>query len=125
MPITTKEGEKHLLIKVEDAYLTDEVIQAIQEKILSLWEVQKQNMVLYFPNLDVDEPTGMSFLKDLSDQAMENGCSLVLAGSNQVLQYFADENVISYAETQEEAVDLVLIEGIERQLNEGEDPGLT
>lgn len=123
MPISTEEGEKHLLVKVEDESLNNEVIEAIQEKVLSLWENNHQNVVLDFPNLGVDDPTGMNFLKDLSDQAMENGCSLVLAGSNKALQHFAEENVISYAGTREEAVDLVFIEGIERQLNEGEDPG--
>lgn len=122
MAINTENGEKHVLVKVDDATLTDDLIQSIQSSVLKLWEKSNDNIVLFFTQFQADSPEGMGFLKDLSDQATEKGCSLVIAGDNEALRTFADENEISHAPTREEAVDLVFIEGIEREFNEGDAP---
>ncbi len=124
MALSVEKGEQHILVKVTDKELSNKTIQAIQEKILHLWEDSNDNVVLYFPELEVEAPNGMSFMKDLSDQAQEKGCSLIIAGNNSALTHFAEENQISHAPSREEAVDLVFLEGIERGFNEEDESGL-
>ena len=113
-------GERHILFQCQSISIDDQEIEQIQAEVLSSWESNPENIVLDFPNLNEEDSSKLGFLKDLSDQAQEAGCSFVLAGGNQTLQQFADDNQISYAPTQAEAVDMVFIETLERGFNNGE-----
>lgn len=113
-------GERHILLDCQASHLDDQTIQKIQQKVLSFWETEPDNVILDFPNLEEQDSGKFGFLNDLAEQAAEVGCSFVIGEGNHALSQYADEQGISYAPSKNEAVDLVFIETLERGFNEEE-----
>lgn len=121
MSLSQSQGERHVLLHTSEKTLDDNIIENIQTQVLNLWEKDPENVVLDLPEITEADPGKFGFLKDLSDQALEAGCSFVIATGNQALQSYAEDQQISFAPTQAEAVDMVFIETLERGFNQEEE----
>lgn len=118
MPIQTESNEHYELFIVDDEEINQEVLEELKGMVENLLGEAATNVIVEFPNVQQSQKEAFYLLEALATQASEAGLSFIIANPDEAMIDFASSRDISYAPTLEEGVDLVLIEQIERDMND-------
>jgi anti-anti-sigma regulatory factor len=116
--------EKIVVIRPEISELGANMADAFSEEISGLSELEGRNLILDMTLIEKADDEGIQAILTVYHQQYDSGLSCALTGLNSALTNLVkqtDESVHNLAPTMAEAIDLVMMEDLERELLQGEE----
>jgi anti-anti-sigma regulatory factor len=111
--------EKILVIQPQISLLDANLADAFVKEVSELPGIEGRNLILDLALVSNTDPAGLQAILTVYNQQYDNSLSCALTGLNSELLgqiKAADENVVNLAPTMLEAIDLVMMEDLEREL---------
>ena len=121
MNITIEKNEKYNLVKVNEEKLTSMVAPDLKAQILYLHTQEYKPMIIDMTNVQYCDSSGLSAILVGNRLCREANLNFILAGVQDHVRKLITisqlTNVLSLIPTLNEAIDLVFMEDVEKQLN--------
>ena len=115
--------EKFHVITIQENYLTANLSEELTKKITNCLESSIKNFILNMGEVTQIEAYSIDKLIEIQQYCLENGSSFVFCNlSSQMKSYLKDQdilNVIQFTPTENEAIEIVHMEEIEREMWDG------
>ncbi|SFD07004.1 hypothetical protein SAMN05518672_101319 [Chitinophaga sp. CF118] len=116
--------EKILVISPEISELNANLSASFITEITGLPDLEERNLILDMTLVEKSDDAGIQAILTVYHQQYDRGLSCALTGLNSTLTLLvkeADESVYNLAPTMAEAIDLVMMEDLERELMQDEE----
>lgn len=116
--------EKIVIFRLEEAGLDAKMAAAFEKEVLGAPGLEGLNLVLDLRSLQSASPEGAKAIFTVYEDRYRNGLSAAVAGLNKALTAQLSEqypDMLNIVPTESEAIDMVMMEDLERELQLGDD----
>lgn len=124
MQVKIDTKEKFHVITIQERELTANMTEPLQDRLLTFLKNETKNVILDLTDIHYIDDAAAETLINIQQSFYEQGASLIICNIHTSVQQMLDNTglleIINEVPTQAEAVDIIHMEEIERELLEGD-----